>query len=695
MKLRPTYCLLFLLLFLAGCSSVERTVRRGDNALAIGEYAEAAGQYRLAYQRTPSRERERRGELAYKMAEAYRCYGNAARALGSYRSAERYKYTDTLTLLRLGDMQRIMGDYKGALKSYETYSELHPESEEAQRGMLSAEAGLAGKDLPSPYTVRISQLFNSSRSDYCPAFLDAEGSQLYFTSTRRQAQGDLSGITAMKPGDIFFAKKDEKGKWKQPEAAEGALNTDFDEGACCISPDGTKMYLTVCQTNDQYPRMAEIMTSTRSDASWSKPQPLKITADTLSSYAHPAITPDGKWLYFTSDMPGGYGGLDLWRMRLEGKGGNYVENLGPDINTAGNEVFPYFRRNGELYFASNGRTPNFGGLDIYVAQEDTATQTWTVGHLPAPMNSQGDDFGICFEGTHNRGYFSSSRSTGGRGWDKIYEFSYPEQFQTVKGWVYEQDGYELPAAQVYMVGSDGTNKKLSVLSDGSFEQPVTAGVDYLFLATCPGYLNVRAELRPDTVQEEYQHVLQFPLPSMNIPVLLRGIYYQFDKAVLTDSSKVALGRLVALLKENPNVTIELRAHCDYRGGEGYNDRLSQQRAESVTRFLVENGIEPARLTAKGYGEREPRLVSRKIAEAYPFLHAGDTLTEARIAKLPPREQEIANALNRRTEFRVLSATYGLFDEHGNLRPDAIKPRKNEDAEPANDEPVFDDGTELY
>ena len=311
------------------------------------------------------------------------------------------------------------------------------------------------------------------------------------------------------------------------------------------------------------------------------------------------------------------------------------------------------------------------------------------------MNSQGDDFGICFEGVRNRGYFSSSRSTGGRGWDKIYEFSYPEQFQTVKGWVYEQDGYELPAAQVYMIGSDGTNKKLSVLSDGSFEQPVTAGVDYLFLATCPGYLNVRAELRPDTVQEEYQHVLQFPLPSMNIPVLLRGIYYQFDKAVLTDSSKVALGRLVALLKENPNVTIELRAHCDYRGGEGYNERLSQQRAESVTRFLVENGIEAARLTAKGYGEREPRVVSRKIAEAYPFLHAGDTLTEARIGQLPPREQEIANALNRRTEFRVLSATYGLFDEHGNLRPDAIKPRKSEETESESDEPIFDDDTELY
>lgn len=663
--------------------------------MAIGEYAEAAGQYRLAYQRTPSRERERRGELAYKMADAYQRYGNVARALGAYRSAERYKYTDTLTYLRQGDMQRLMGDYKGAWKSYEQYLETHPENEAAQRGILVAGLALERKDAPSTYTVKPASLFNSSRSDYCPAYQGTDAGQLYFTSTRRQSQGDISGITAMKPGDIYYVRRDERGVWKQPEVVEGGLNTAFDEGACCFTPDGTKMYLTVCQTNDQYPRMAEIMSSTRSDASWSKPQPVKITSDTLSSYAHPAVSPDGKWLYFTSDMPGGYGGLDLWRMPLDAKGGGYVENLGEAINTSGNECFPYWRTGGEFYFASDGRVPSFGGLDLYRAQLDTSQQEWHVEHLPAPMNSNGDDFGITFEGTRNRGYFSSSRATGGRGWDKIYEFSYPEQLQTVKGWVYEQDGYELPAAQVFMVGSDGTNRKLSVLSDGSFEQPVSAGVRYLFLATCPGYLNVRAELQPDTVEEVVQHVLQFPLPSMNIPVLVRGIHYQFDKAVLTDSSRVALTRLANLLKENPNVTIELLAHCDYRGTDKYNDDLSQRRAESVVAFLVENGIEPARLSAKGCGKRLPKVVSRKMAEAYKFLAAGDTLTAARIKHFSPKEQETANALNRRTEFRVTSATYGLFDEHGNLRPEALQPRKTDEEPKEDGELLFDDGTELY
>ena len=404
---------------------------------------------------------------------------------------------------------------------------------------------------------------------------------------------------------------------------------------------------------------------------------LKISADTLSSYAHPAVSPDGHWLYFTSDMPGGMGGLDLWRVELGGKHGlGRLENLGGSINTPGNECFPAFRPDGELYFSSDSRPGGMGGLDIYRAKEDTLKHEWQVVHLPSPMNSNGDDFGITFEGLHNRGYFSSNRSTGGRGWDKIYEFSYPEVLQTVKGWVYEQDGYELPKSVVYMVGSDGTNEKVGVLSDGSFEQPLKPGVSYLFLATCPGYLNVRNELRADTVEVEKQHVLQFPLPSISSPVLVRNVFYEFDKATLTENSCEALDRLVRMLKENPNVTIELSAHCDYRGNAAYNLRLSQRRAESVVKYLTEHGIEADRLTAKGYGKEQPKIVNRKLTETYPFLHEGDTLSVPYILKLPVEQQEVCNALNRRTEFRVLRTTYGLFDEHGNLKPEAL--RKHED-----------------
>ncbi len=673
MQIRSIFLYTLMLLLTSSCGSVEKSIRRGDAALALGEYAEAAGQYKRAYSRTAPKEKALRGRIAYKMGDAYRRYGNVARAVGAFRNAERYHYTDTLTYYYLGELLRQQGDYKGAVKAYTAYLDSFPGFQPALRGLEACKDAEALRKKGSPYTVRLFTLFNGTRSDYAPAYLGMDATQLYFTTTRQQVLGDISGITAMKNGDIYFSKKDEKGKWKPVEPLEGDVNTDFDEGACSFSPDGKTMYLTVCRTDPQYPRHAEIWASQRGDAKWGKPSQLNITADTLSSYAHPAESPDGDWLYFTSDMPGGQGGLDLWRIQMKGNHGfGALENLGPDINTPGNECFPAFRPSGELYFSSDGRPDGLGGLDLYRAKPDTASGHWTVEHLPAPMNSHGDDFGITFEGLHNRGFFSSNRATGGRGWDKLYEFSFPEVLQTVKGWVYEQDGYELPEAVVYMVGSDGTNEKVSVLSDGSFEKPLKPGVSYLFLATCKGFLNVRNELRADTIEVEKQHVLQFPLPSISVPVLVRNVFYEFDKADLTDNSCEALDRLTAMLKENPNVTIELAAHCDYRGNDDYNLRLSQRRAESVVRYLTDHGIAPDRLTAKGYGEQVPKIVNRKLTENYPFLHEGDTLTIPYILRLPADQQEVCNALNRRTEFRVLRTTYGLFDENGNFRPEALR-----------------------
>lgn len=677
MKLSPLYILLIFIL-LSACGTPERSIKRGDAAMAIGEYCEAAAQYKKGYSRIPPTDRKRRGEVAYKMGDAFRRYGNTARALGAFRNAARYGQNDTLTQFYIGELLRMQGDYRGAEKAYQTYLDSFPSDERARQMLQSLSEATGIKERGSAYTVKMETMFSGSRSDYAPAYNGDEATTLYFSTTRPAVTGsDLSGITGMKPGDIYMVRKDEKGKWKSPEPVEGGLNTENDEGATAFSSDGKTMYLTVCRTDPQYPRMAEIWTSQRADAGWGKPAALKITADTLSSYAHPAPSPDGRWLYFTSDMPGGYGGTDLWRARMDAHGVGSIENLGPEINTEGNECFPAFRPSGELYFSSDGRTPSLGGLDLYRAKQDTITEHWTVVHLPAPMNSPADDFGITFEGWHNRGYFSSNRSTGGRGWDKIYSFSYPEVLQTVKGWVYEQDGYELPEALVYIVGNDGTNEKLSVKSDGSFEMAVTPGVDYLLLATCKGYLNFRNNLHADSLEVEHQHVLQFPLPSINVPVLVRNVFYEFDKADLTPESTAALDRLTNMLKENPNVTIELAAHCDYRGNDDYNLRLSQRRAESVVRYLTEHGIEAERLTAKGYGETVPKIVNKKLLETYLFLHEGDTLTVPYILALPADQQEVCNALNRRTEFRVLRTTYGLFDEHGNL---LLKPEGKKEEE---------------
>lgn len=645
-------------LWLAGCNA-ESNVKKGDKFYAIGEYFEAGAEYRKAYMRTKPKEREKRGERAYKAADCYRRINYTARAMGSYQNAARYNYKDSIVFFYLAEMQRKNGDYKKAAQNYDIYLQYKPDDTLAVNGKLACAMAPIWKDHPNRYIVKRAGIFNGRRSDYCPMLGGDDMEQLYLTSTRPQATGDdLSGITGIKAGDIFLSEKDENGNWLQPELIESEINSEYDEGACAFSPDGKTMYFTRCTYDPEYPRYAQIYTSERSDAAWSTPQLLEITKDTLSSFAHPTISPDGQWLYFVSDMPGGLGGTDIWRIQIGEHGMGGVDNLGAPINTPGNEMFPSFRPNGELYFSSDGHV-GMGGLDLFRAVQDS-TGTWTVENLQSPMNSPGDDFGMTFEGLHNRGFFSSNRGDA-RGWDHIYSFEYPEVLITVKGWVYERDGYELPNALVYMVGNDGTNLKLSVRGDGSFTQEINPHVDYVFLGTCPGFLNHKEQLQVDTSSTSKEYVLQFPLASLTLPVLVDNVFYAFDSAELTDSSTLALDSLVTLMEDNPHVTIELSSHCDYRGADAYNIALSQRRAESVVNYLITHGIAQDRLTPIGYGESRPKVVRKRLTERYPFLHENDTLTEAFIKKLPEDQQEICNALNRRTEFRVLRTTYGLYD----------------------------------
>ena len=645
----------------------DQAMKKGDQFYAVGEYFDAANQYRKAYSQTPTKERAVKGQRAMKMAECYRRINFTTKAITAYNNAVRYKQVDSLTHFYLGQLYMRNGNYKEAAKQFQIALDSLPETDPhwslANTGLKSAQMAPQWKKDGSDYTVKREGLFNSRRAEYSPMLAGDDNDQLYFTSTRNQAQGDeYSGITGAKAADIFLSQKDDKGKWSKPQAIDSELNSDFDEGACCFSPDGRSMFLTQCKTDPNYPRYATIVISHRTDAAWSKPTELSISKDTLISYAHPAVSPDGEWLYFVSDMPGGLGGYDIWRCRLYGNNeiGN-IENLGKPVNTPGNEMFPTFRPNGDFYFSSDGH-PGMGGLDLYFLSADDQKQ---IKHLGFPMNSQGDDFGMTFEGLHNRGYFSSNRGDT-RGYDHIYSFYNPEIIQTVKGWVYEKDGYELTAAQVYMVGNDGTNLKLNVLGDGSFTQEIKPDVDYVFLATCKGFLNHQEELHVEPVKKSEEYVLQFPLANISAPVLIENIFYDFDKATLRPESQTALNELVKLLNENPNITIELSAHTDCRGSDQYNERLSQQRAQNVVNYLIQHGIEKERLTPKGYGEDKPKRIKRKVAEKYPFLKEGDILDETFISTLPEEQQEQCHQLNRRTEFIVLRTTYGLLDKAGKL-----------------------------
>ena len=648
----------FCCLLLISCG-IDKNLKKGEKFLSLGEYYDAADQFKQAYTKTPPKERENRGKLALKMARCYNKINSTPKAVNAYRNAIRYNQASLDDRLAYARLLLKNGEYKQAEKEFKILVDSMPDNILAQNGLKSAQMAPSWKKGGSRYQVKKMDVFTSRRADYSPMLLGDEYEQIYFTSTRNDAQGDeLSGITGTKAGDIFYSEKDDKGKWSRPEAIATGLNTDYDEGSCCFTPDGKEMYLTQCVTDPASPRFAQIVTSSRSDAAWGKVQKLEITQDTLSTYAHPAISPDGEWLYFVSDMPGGMGGYDIWRVRITPSGLGGVENLGSPINTPGDEMFPTFRPNGDLYFSSNGHI-GMGGLDIYIARIDEKTQQYKIEHPGYPLNSEADDFGMTFEGPHNRGFFSSNRKDG-RGYDHIYSFNNPEIVTTMKGWVYEKDGYGLPAAQVMVVGNDGTYRKLPVKSDGSFTLPIHPEVDYLVMASCKGFLNHKEELRIDSAKESKEYVLQFPLASITAPVLIDNIFYDFDKATLTEASTTALDQLVTLLKENPHVTIELSAHCDYKGNSEYNKHLSQRRAQSVVDYLIKHGIEKERLTPVGYGKEKPKNVRKKLTEKYPWLKEGDVLSEEFILKQSKEHQEICNQLNRRTEFKVLRTTYKLF-----------------------------------
>ena len=389
-------------LLLASCGA-DKNLKKGEKFLALGEYFDAADQFKRAYSKTPPKERDQRGKIARKMAGCYSKINATAKAIAAYGNAIRYKQATMSDRLAYARMLLKNGDYKLAEKEFQAVLDSMPDNILAKNGLKSAQMAPIWKKEGSRYTVKKMDVFNSRRDDYSPMLFGDDNDQLYFTSTRNEAQGDeLSGITGTKAGDIFVSKKDDKGKWSKPEAIESELNTAYDEGACCFTPDGKEMYLTQCVTDPSSPRFAQIVTSPRSDAAWGKSTQLELTKDTLSTYAHPAISPDGQWLYFVSDMPGGMGGLDIWRIRITAAGLGGVENLGEPINTPGDEMFPTFRPNGDLYFSSNGHV-GMGGLDIYIAKVDEKAKKYKITHPGYPLNSEADDFGMTFEGPHNRG----------------------------------------------------------------------------------------------------------------------------------------------------------------------------------------------------------------------------------------------------------------------------------------------------
>lgn len=646
--------LLLLILVASPAFSQKRRANKAYEFFRAGEYYEAIDQFKNAYSKT--RDRELKDEMIFMVAECYRLVNDPRNAELWYKRAVRSAYSRPEAQYWLADALKKNGKYQQAIEEFKKYKQLVPSDARADREIRACE--LADEWLRNPESYRVEELkdLNSRYSDFSPAYGRDDFGVVYFTSSREGAQGKKThGATGQSFADIFESRLDKKGKWSLPVPVE-SLNSEFEDGTPNLTPDYKEIYFTRCEAGKREEKGCVIMHSVRKGESWDDPKNIGLLADTLVA-AHPAISPDGLTLYFVSDIPGGYGGKDIWYVTRDNPSGSWSgpKNAGPDINTPGDEVFPYVRNDGVLFFSSDGHI-GMGGLDIFKANPQP-DGTWIVQNMRPPINSSADDFGIVFQGNSESGIFSSTRK--GRMNDELYYFERPPLRFSVTGLVKdEKTGAPIPAATVQLIASDGANLQTETGTGGDFKFTLRPNVDYILLASKKNYLNGKERVTTKGQEKSRDFMVTILLSSIERPIELPNIYYDFDRWELRPESMVSLDKLVETLNDNPNVTIELMSHTDSRASDEYNLELSQKRAQSVVDYLVSKGIDIERLSAKGYGESMPKVVDADLAAQYPFLKQGVTLTEQYINSLANDEQrEIAHQINRRTEFRVLRTDY--------------------------------------
>ena len=687
MTRRLVYILTSVLLVLTSCG-IQQRIKRADKKFAIGEYFIAADIYKSCYGRlSTKKDREMKGYVAFRQGECYRAINNP-RAVNCYQNALRCKYQlqDSTVLLHAAQAYQYQGKYKEALKYFDLYLEAHPDNYVARAGKYACQKIEEWKHEFSRYKVSEAKEFNQKRtSNFAPMFIGNESDAIMFTSNRQEkSKGGSkklqrpSNVTGQQLFQLYQVRKNAAGEWEECELAEGLYKEQEEEqkndstgggksagsaemGVCTFTQDGRTMYFTYSKPVNGQDLGAKIYKSDRASGEWGEAQEVKLFADSSITVGHPALNATGDTLYFVSDAPGGIGGKDIWMAELDGSEWVNPQPLGPGINTSEDEMYPYVHADGSLYFSSNGH-PGYGGLDIFKATRDTTNQdstVWVLFNMGTPFNGAGDDFGITFAGNSQDGFFSSNRGDK-KGMDKIYRFVLPEMVFLVEGMVHDEAGEPISDAKLRIVGSDGTNSQVSARRDGTYKIKLNRDVKYVMLATSRGYLNAKEQWNTFDLKDSKTYEVNFALSPISRPVKMENIFYEFGRWEITKASEEELLKLVKLLNDNPNITIELSAHTDLVGTDEFNNELSQKRAQSCCDFLMQHGIERERLTPVGYGKTKPVICDKTLNKKYPFIPVEQVLDEVFILSLPADKQEICNQINRRTEFKVVKTTYKLY-----------------------------------
>lgn len=650
--------LLILLVILNSFSSFSQkdVTAKADKAYHSGRYYEAIDLYKYSYAK--AKDKEKKAEITFMTAECYRMIQDNRHAEVWYNKAIRKRYPNPIAILYYGNALRANAKYEEALEQYAKFKELVPDDARADKGVTSCELSIEWMAKPTRYKLQNMQYFNSKQSDYGPAYGKSDYKQVIFSSSRDGATGNkTSGVTGEHYSDLFKTRVDRKGKWSEPVPLGEGVNTEFDEGAPATNEKANTLYFTSFREDKDGNMVCKIFTSKREGIEWVKAEPLSFVADTIT-IGHPAISQDELTLLFSAEMRGGQGKKDIWKVTRASVSGEWgaPENMGAQINTPGNEVFPYVHTDGTLYFSSDDH-PGMGGLDIFIANQNT-DGSWAINNMKYPINSPADDFGVVFEEEKERGYLSSNRP-GGKGSDDIYQFSLPPIEFKLIGRVLNQKTEEVIAgADVTLIGSDGTNLSKKTENDGTFTYKLGPNADYRIVARRGGFLSSKEKETTKGVTTSKEFRIDVFMSPDDSRIDLPGIEYDFGKWNLRPESLVALEELVEILNDNRNITIEIGSHTDYRGGDNANLSLSSKRAQSVVDFLITYGVNSERLTSKGYGETMPKEIDKATAKKYDFINEGDVLTQSFIDRLTDSNQkETCHQINRRTDFGLTGRDY--------------------------------------
>lgn len=667
----------------------QASINKAEAAFRNGNFSESAEHATAAYEKISPKSpaaRATKAEMANIAGHSYRMIFNYDEAIAWYQRAIDLRHADKnpVIYMDIADLYKKKGEYDKAQVNYQEYLKLVPLDKRAEASLAALSKATVLKDNRTRYTVKNEMKINSEYIDMAPAIADRRGNTIVFGSTRKAPIGSgVDPVIGQPYFNIWQAEFDRKGNWTEPVIfAEGdSINTEFNEGTMAFDARLRKMFITRCPNAKKKNLGCQIFVSERKGRSWGIPKKIDFAMPDSVSIGHPCPNEDGTILVFASDMPGGRGGMDLWITTYERKTDSWTApvNLGPEINTPGDELFPTFAMNGDLLFSSNFH-PGLGGLDIFRAEKIGVEMKWQAPkNVGTPLNSDRDDFHL-LEMDKRNGYFSSNRkgSAGAKNLDDIWSYELPPNLFDLKILVSEigtPDRIDNVTVEVTQKGGETfkgvTNSRGEVFWDKkpNGDRFINEESEYTIKLLPREGFHESLEIQTfSTVDLEYDQnfIIEMQLLAKK-PIVLPEVRYAVARweLLINDeiNSKDSLNYVFTLLEEYPGMVLKLMSHTDSRGNDKANQELSEKRARSCVEYLVnEKGIDATRLVPVGKGENDPRTVF-KVGEDYVAKAPKDgtpytevLLTEKYINQYQRSNKVMFEKLhqyNRRTEAEVV------------------------------------------